>query len=121
MSVYLNRILFFFNNVHVLSSLIQHAEAVYKYRSVLRSVEGHKEEIRTDELQQLHTLYNLEMVMSAKPKGVPPTLRDSLLLDQVRAFLSVSSKTKSCIPIKMFNKMRYYNSVNAIYFFPLDL
>ena len=54
------------------------------YREVLRSVEEHKDELRTDDLQLLHTMYNLNEVLSLKVDGVLPTLRDSQLKDQVR-------------------------------------
>ncbi|XP_052087534.1 E3 ubiquitin-protein ligase SHPRH-like [Mytilus californianus] len=60
----------------------QYLEAVDGYREVLRSVEEHKEELRTDELQQLHALHNLQEVMALKPKGLEPTLRDGQLSDQ---------------------------------------
>ncbi|XP_076076399.1 E3 ubiquitin-protein ligase SHPRH-like isoform X3 [Mytilus galloprovincialis] len=62
----------------------QYLEAVDGYREVLRSVEEHKEELRTDELQQLHALHNLQEIMALKPKGLAPTLRDDQLSDQAK-------------------------------------
>ncbi|KAJ8314477.1 hypothetical protein KUTeg_006627 [Tegillarca granosa] len=70
----------------------QYSEAVENYRDVLRSVEEHKNELRTDELQQLHAMYNLQEILNLKPKGIHPTLRDSELAKQV-TFLNLVSKT----------------------------
>jgi hypothetical protein len=53
------------------------------YREVLHFVEEHKDKVRTDELQLLHVLHNLHEVVSQKPVGLVPTLRDSLLQQQV--------------------------------------
>ena len=47
------------------------------------SVEEHKEQLRTDELQQLHALHNLQEIIQLKPEGLVPTLRDSQLYQQV--------------------------------------
>ena len=47
------------------------------------SVEEHKEQLRTDELQQLHALHNLQEIIQLKPEGLLPTLRDSQLYQQV--------------------------------------
>ncbi|BFZ25061.1 hypothetical protein BsWGS_28100 [Bradybaena similaris] len=58
------------------------AEAVEKYRDVLRSVEEHKNQFRTDDLQQLHAMHNLAEMLDKKPAGVSPTLRDSSLREQ---------------------------------------
>lgn len=55
------------------------------YREVLRSVEEYREELRTDSLQQLHAMHNLGEILSTKPEGVDPTLRDGQLAQQVRA------------------------------------
>ncbi|KAK7492086.1 hypothetical protein BaRGS_00016750, partial [Batillaria attramentaria] len=60
----------------------QPGEAVELYREVLRSVEEHKDELRTDDLQQLHAMYNLQEILATKPQGVAPTLRDDLLSKQ---------------------------------------
>lgn len=49
----------------------------------MRSVEEHKKVVRTDEIQQIHTLYNLNELLRAKPRGVLPTLRDDAIPDQV--------------------------------------
>ena len=72
---------------YLVCCFLKYAEAVDKYRTVLRSVEEHKSEIRTDELQQLHTLHNLHEILLTKPAGVPPTLRDSVLEEQVRIYI----------------------------------
>ncbi|XP_060077806.1 E3 ubiquitin-protein ligase SHPRH-like [Ylistrum balloti] len=60
----------------------EYSEAVDMYREVLWSVEEHKDYLRTDKLQLLHTLYNLHEILSLKPEGVAPTLRDGLLKQQ---------------------------------------
>nr|KAG5691642.1 hypothetical protein BaRGS_022917 [Batillaria attramentaria] len=61
---------------------VRPGEAVELYREVLRSVEEHKDELRTDDLQQLHAMYNLQEILATKPQGVAPTLRDDLLSKQ---------------------------------------
>ena len=63
--------------------LYQFVAAVEKYREVLRSVEEHKDTLHTDSLQQLHAMYNLSEILSSKPEGVDPTLRDDQLSTQV--------------------------------------
>ena len=63
--------------------VFQYLEAVDRYRDVLRSVEEHKEQLRTDELQQLHALHNLQELIALKPTGLEPTLRDGKLAEQV--------------------------------------
>ncbi|CAH1800276.1 unnamed protein product [Owenia fusiformis] len=60
----------------------QYEDAVEEYREVLRSVEEHKDQLRTDELQQLHAMYNLNEVLALKPSGIAPTLRDDQLVTQ---------------------------------------
>ena len=50
-----------------------------RYRDVLRSAEEHKERIKTDTLQRLHTVTNLSELLEADHPGVAPTLRDSEL------------------------------------------
>ena len=69
-------------------------EAVEKYREVLRSVEEHKDTLHTDSLQQLHAMYNLQEILSSKPEGVDPTLRDELLPNQVLYFTVVGHNEK---------------------------
>jgi hypothetical protein len=64
-------------------SQIEDFFAVDKYREVMMSVEEHKEQLRTDELQQLHALHNLQEIIQLKPEGLVPTLRDSQLYQQV--------------------------------------
>jgi hypothetical protein len=63
--------------------IFQFVEAVEKYRDVLRSVEEHKDTLKTDSLQQLHAMYNLREILVSKPDGVAPTLRDDQLPKQV--------------------------------------
>lgn len=62
---------------------LQFVDAVEMYREVLRSVEEHKDRIRTDDLQQLHAMYNLDEILQSRPEGVQPTLRDGQLKEQV--------------------------------------
>ncbi|KAK3576517.1 hypothetical protein CHS0354_034193 [Potamilus streckersoni] len=62
----------------------EYVEAVERYREVLRSVEEHKEQLRTDDLQLLHSLHNLHEILSLKPEGVAPTLRDDQLQQQAK-------------------------------------
>ena len=63
----------------------QFIEAVEKYRDVLRSVEEHKDTLKTDSLQQLHAMYNLHEILVTKPEGIAPTLRDDQLPKQVQS------------------------------------
>ena len=62
-----------------------------EYREMLRSVDEHSSEVRTDPLQVLHIIYNLNDILLLKPAGVGHTLNDSQLNDQVtsRTFLNV--------------------------------
>ncbi|RXG53492.1 E3 ubiquitin-protein ligase SHPRH [Armadillidium vulgare] len=62
-----------------------YGEAVSKYREVLRSVEEHKKNIKTDSLQQLHTLHNLSEIIQANHEGIHPTLRDGSLKEEAKA------------------------------------
>ncbi|XP_052811504.1 E3 ubiquitin-protein ligase SHPRH-like isoform X2 [Mya arenaria] len=62
----------------------EYGDAVEKYREVLRSVEEHRDMLKTDGLQQLHAMYNLHEILQAKPAGVDPTLRDHLLEKQIK-------------------------------------
>ena len=55
------------------------SDAVDKYREVLRSAEEHKDKIKTDTLQKLHTISNLAELVEARHEGVSPTLRDDQL------------------------------------------
>ncbi|KAH3735745.1 E3 ubiquitin-protein ligase SHPRH-like [Dreissena polymorpha] len=61
----------------------QYSEAVDKYREVLMSVEEHKGRLKTDSLQQLHAMYNLNEILASQPAGVAPTLRDDQLPRQI--------------------------------------
>ncbi|KAK3097964.1 hypothetical protein FSP39_014864, partial [Pinctada imbricata] len=48
----------------------QYTEAVEMYREVLRSIEEHKARLRTDDLQLLHALYNLNEIEDLKKKYI---------------------------------------------------
>ncbi|XP_056016724.1 E3 ubiquitin-protein ligase SHPRH-like isoform X5 [Ostrea edulis] len=72
----------------------QFVDAVEMYREVLRSVEEHKDRLRTDDLQQLHAMYNLDEILQSKPEGIHPTLRDGQLKEQMEE-LKVKYLTKS--------------------------
>jgi len=50
---------------------------------MLRSVDEHSDEVRTDPLQVLHIIYNLNDILSLEPAGVGHTLNDSQLKEQV--------------------------------------
>ncbi|XP_075059698.1 E3 ubiquitin-protein ligase SHPRH [Mixophyes fleayi] len=58
--------------------------AVELYREVLRSSEEHKEKLKTDSLQRLHSTHNLMELLNAKHPGIPPTLRDDRLEDEIK-------------------------------------
>lgn len=60
----------------------EYASAVEEYRQVLRLVEEHKGQVRTDDLQLLHTVHNLQEMLSLAPQGIGHTLRDSQLKEQ---------------------------------------
>uniref|UniRef100_A0A8C3KVU7 E3 ubiquitin-protein ligase SHPRH n=1 Tax=Chrysolophus pictus TaxID=9089 RepID=A0A8C3KVU7_CHRPC len=62
--------------IHIIKG--EHTLAAELYREVLRSSEEHKEKLKTDSLQRLHSTHNL-MELLAKHTGIPPTLRDSQL------------------------------------------
>ena len=51
--------------------------AVCRYREVLSSAEEHKERLKTDTLQRLHTTTNLAELIEAAHTGIAPTLRFS--------------------------------------------
>lgn len=61
----------------------QYVEAVDEYRSMLRSVDEHSDEVRTDPLQVLHIVHNLHDILTMKPAGVGHTLNESQLQHQV--------------------------------------
>ncbi|NXR16529.1 SHPRH ligase, partial [Cinclus mexicanus] len=65
--------------IHIIKG--EHALAAELYREVLRSSEEHKEKLKTDSLQRLHSTHNL-MELLAKHPGIPPTLRDSRLAEE---------------------------------------
>ncbi|NWY98755.1 SHPRH ligase, partial [Loxia curvirostra] len=65
--------------IHIIKG--EYALAVELYREVLRSSEEHKEKLKTDSLQRLHSTHNL-MELLAKHPGIPPTLRDSRLAEE---------------------------------------
>ncbi|NXK92854.1 SHPRH ligase, partial [Formicarius rufipectus] len=65
--------------IHIING--EYALAAELYREVLRSSEEHKEKLKTDSLQRLHSTHNL-MELLAKHPGIPPTLRDSRLAEE---------------------------------------
>jgi len=56
--------------------------AAEKYRDVLRWSEELKDSIKTDTLQRLHTLHNLDFVLKSAAGKIAPTLRDGSLEDE---------------------------------------
>ncbi|KAM9317030.1 E3 ubiquitin-protein ligase SHPRH [Gastrophryne carolinensis] len=58
--------------------------AVELYREVLRSSEEHKEKLKTDTLQRLHSTHNLLELLTEKHPGIPPTLRDDKLEEEIK-------------------------------------
>ncbi|XP_067124798.1 E3 ubiquitin-protein ligase SHPRH [Centruroides vittatus] len=50
--------------IHIIRE--EYVEAVEKYREVLKSVEDHSTHIKTDKLQQLHTLHNLAEILEGR-------------------------------------------------------
>ncbi|XP_074656200.1 E3 ubiquitin-protein ligase SHPRH-like isoform X2 [Tubulanus polymorphus] len=74
--------------------------AVDEYRSVLLSIEQYKPQLRTDPLQQLHTLYNLhELLTKGGATSIPRTLRDDRLLtefDELREKYMIKSTSLVC-------------------------
>ncbi|XP_045026418.1 LOW QUALITY PROTEIN: E3 ubiquitin-protein ligase SHPRH [Daphnia magna] len=59
------------------------AQAAEKYRDVIRWAEEIKDSVKTDTLQRLHTFHNLaEIIRTAPPGAIPPTLRDSQLQEE---------------------------------------
>ncbi|NXM50033.1 SHPRH ligase, partial [Gymnorhina tibicen] len=65
--------------IHIIKG--EYALAAELYREVLRSSEEHKEKLKTDSLQRLHSTHNL-MELLGKHPGIPPTLRDSRLAEE---------------------------------------
>ncbi|XP_009080293.1 PREDICTED: LOW QUALITY PROTEIN: E3 ubiquitin-protein ligase SHPRH-like, partial [Acanthisitta chloris] len=65
--------------VHIIKG--EYVLAAELYREVLRSSEEHKEKLKTDSLQRLHSTHNL-MELLAKHPEIPPTLRDSRLAEE---------------------------------------
>ena len=59
-------------------------EAAEKYREVLRIVSEYKGKVKTDTLQQLHTVTNLAELLEAGHEGIDPTLRDEKLRDEAK-------------------------------------
>ena len=71
------------NGLAGLDIIVQHfSEAAEKYREVLRNVEEHKDKIKTDTLQKLHSVTNLAELLEASHEGIAPTLRDDTLRDE---------------------------------------
>ncbi|XP_065487720.1 E3 ubiquitin-protein ligase SHPRH isoform X2 [Caloenas nicobarica] len=66
--------------IHIIKG--EYALAADLYREVLRSSEEHKEKLKTDSLQRLHSTHNLMELLLAKHPGIPPTLRDSRLAEE---------------------------------------
>nr|XP_006111361.1 E3 ubiquitin-protein ligase SHPRH [Pelodiscus sinensis] len=66
--------------IHIIKG--EYALAADLYREVLRSSEEHKEKLKTDSLQRLHSTHNLMELLTAKHPGIPPTLRDGRLEEE---------------------------------------
>nr|XP_019953746.1 PREDICTED: E3 ubiquitin-protein ligase SHPRH isoform X3 [Paralichthys olivaceus] len=66
--------------IHIIRD--EFVEATEMYREVLRSSEEHKGRLKTDSLQRLHATHNLMELLSAKHRGIPPTLRDDRLSEE---------------------------------------
>nr|XP_048700276.1 E3 ubiquitin-protein ligase SHPRH isoform X4 [Caretta caretta] len=66
--------------IHIIKD--EYALAADLYREVLRSSEEHKEKLKTDSLQRLHSTHNLMELLTAKHPGIPPTLRDGRLEEE---------------------------------------
>lgn len=79
----------------------EYLEAVQCYRDVLRLADERKDTVRTDELQLLHTVHNLNEVLSWKPQGQP---RCCVVMETIR---SDPDET-------LLNKM-YFFSPEAVY------
>ncbi|XP_029449895.1 E3 ubiquitin-protein ligase SHPRH [Rhinatrema bivittatum] len=68
--------------IHIIKG--EYPQAVELYREVLRSSEEHKEKLKTDSLQRLHSTHNLIELLAAKHPGIPPTLRDGRLKEEAQ-------------------------------------
>lgn len=68
--------------IHIIKG--EYPMAAELYREVLRSSEEHKEKLKTDSLQRLHSTHNLLELLSAKHPGIPPTLRDDKLQEEIK-------------------------------------
>ncbi|XP_061480035.1 E3 ubiquitin-protein ligase SHPRH [Rhineura floridana] len=66
--------------IHIIKG--EYALAAELYREVLRSSEEHKEKLKTDSLQRLHSTHNLMELLAAKHPGIAPTLRDGKLQEE---------------------------------------
>nr|XP_020666585.1 E3 ubiquitin-protein ligase SHPRH isoform X1 [Pogona vitticeps] len=66
--------------IHIIKG--EYALAADMYREVLRSSEEHKEKLKTDSLQRLHSTHNLMELLAAKHPGISPTLRDGRLQEE---------------------------------------
>ncbi|XP_044279122.1 E3 ubiquitin-protein ligase SHPRH isoform X2 [Varanus komodoensis] len=66
--------------IHIIKG--EYALAADLYREVLRSSEEHKEKLKTDSLQRLHSTHNLMELLAAKHPGISPTLRDGRLQEE---------------------------------------
>ena len=53
-----------------------------------RFVEEHKEKVKTDTLQRLHTVVNLSELLATKQEGIDPTLRDDQVCVHAKCFTS---------------------------------
>ncbi|XP_063165053.1 E3 ubiquitin-protein ligase SHPRH isoform X1 [Candoia aspera] len=66
--------------IHIIKG--EYALAADLYREVLRSSEEHKEKLKTDSLQRLHSTHNLMELLAANHPGISPTLRDGRLKEE---------------------------------------
>ena len=70
-----------------------------------RFVEEHKEKVKTDTLQRLHTVVNLSELLAIKHEGIDPTLRDDQVCVRVKSF-------NILIPELRFTKLFYSHNPN---------
>lgn len=98
--------------------VVKFVDAVEMYREVMRSVEEHKDRLRTDDLQQLHAMYNLDEILQTKPEGVQPTLRDGQLKEQVKKSVLqtimpfIFNKHNSCPYVTIIKYIRVITGLN---------